>query len=620
MRRAAGALQPRAMQADFNTATALAVLDRLADRMLATGAEFVLTFDADGRITYARAQEARWDARSWSGMPFAALLDDLGGSPGELLHPQRARAHGVVARDSAGRRRELRLHIEPLGGTAGALVIARLPEAPTAATTRDAGFHAVLEGLPAAVCVLSAAGELVMTNATGRRLWGESPVHAVVEGLPNAQTLYDVYYRALNQGQPALSTPIHVVALDGSRRTVVATALPYFSPDGRLAGTVGTALDITSAEKLQEEREALRIALRNERERFASVLRQVPAAVAMTVGPSHTLEAANERCVGLAARPLQEGKTVAVLFPDLVARGLHRLLDRAYETGRPLVRREVLLEHPLYGARNIDFVVQPLVDNTDAVFGLMVHAVDVTEQVQARRAIELASQAKSKLVAHLSHELRTPLNAIIGYAQLLLTGSGGEVEPRGQEYIRRVDRSARTLQRLIDDILAQSRLDAGREPPNPEDVEMAPFIEDVRTTIEPLAQARGLAFETELDGLPATVYIDRRKLLQIVLNLLSNAVRYTDAGSVRLEMHADSGSLHVLVRDTGIGMDAAAQTRLFEPFWQADRTRREGTGLGLTITKQLVEALDGTIAVVSDVGTGTTFRVLLPARRPPARD
>ncbi|MGH7443480.1 MAG: hypothetical protein ACREKM_01320, partial [Longimicrobiales bacterium] len=75
MRRAAGALQPRAMQADFNTATALAVLDRLADRMLATGAEFVLTFDADGRITYARAQEARWDARSWSGMPFAALLD-----------------------------------------------------------------------------------------------------------------------------------------------------------------------------------------------------------------------------------------------------------------------------------------------------------------------------------------------------------------------------------------------------------------------------------------------------------------------------------------------------------------------------------------------------------------
>lgn len=476
-------------------------------------------------------------------------------------------------------------------------------------------MHAVLEGLPAAVCILNAAGELVMTNGAGRRLWGESPVHAVVEGLSDAHTLYDVYYRALAQGQPALSTPIHIVALDGSRRTVVATALPYYAPDGRLAGTVGTAVDVTATEQLEQEREALRIALRNERERFASVLRQVPAAVAMTVGPQHMLEAANERCVGLAARPLQEGQTVAVLFPDLAARGLHRLLDRAYETGRPLIRREVLLEHPLYGARNIDFVVQPLVDNTEAVFGLMVHAVDVTDQVQARRAIELASQAKSELVAHLSHELRTPLNAIIGYAQLLLTGSGGEVTERGVEYIRRVDRSARTLQRLIDDILAQSRLDAGREPPNPEDVEMASFIEDVRTTIEPLAEARGLSLETELERLPANVYVDRRKLLQIVLNLLSNAVRYTDEGMVRLEMHADGGALHVLVRDTGIGMDTAAQTRLFEPFWQADRTRREGTGLGLTITKQLVEALDGTIAVVSEVGVGTTFRVLLPLPR-----
>ncbi len=605
------------MQAELDASLALAAIDRLADRLLATGAEFVLTFDSIARITYARAQAVRWETSAWKGMPFAALLDNLGSAPGELLHPQRVRVHDVTARDSAGRRTELRLHVEPLatGPDTGALVVARTAETPATVTTVETGLHAMLEGLPSAVCVLTPAGQVALTNAAGRRLWGESPVHAVVESAGEARTLYDLYHRALSEQRPARSQQVSVIGLDGEHREMLVSALPYFSPSGQLAGTVGTAFDLTGAQQLRAEREELQAALRNERERFASVLRQVPAAVAMTVGPEHRLEAANERCVGLAARPLAEGRTVAELFPDLVARGLHRLLDRAYASGRPLVRREVPLEHPLYGARNIDFVVQPLIDNSSTVFGLMLHAMDVTEQVQARRAIESASQAKSELVAHLSHELRTPLNAIIGYAQLLLTGSGGDVAPRGQEYIRRVERSARTLQRLIDDILSQSRLDAGREPPNPEDVEMAPFLEDVRTTIEPLAAARDLAFVVDVDRLPATVFIDRRKLLQIVLNLLSNAVRYTDEGEVRLEMYTEGGELHLLVRDTGIGMDAAAQTRLFEPFWQADRTRREGTGLGLTITKQLIEALEGTIAVVSEPGVGTTFRVLLPARR-----
>jgi PAS domain S-box-containing protein len=592
----------------------LALTDALADRLLAAGAEFVLTFDDLARIAYARAASDRWDTSAWTGMPFAALLDHLGDAPGALLQPQHARVHSVVARDSAGRRTELQLQVDPLANGAGALVVARRPDAVHASAV-DAGLHAVLEGLPAAVCVLDGAGAVVVSNAAGRRLWGESPAHAALIEADEAHTLYDVYQRALTQQKSALSEQLEIIALDGSRRAVLVSALPYFDANGMLAGVVGTALDLTGMQQLRSERQALQAQLSNERERFGSVLRQVPAAVAITIGPEHRLEAANERCVGLAARPLPPGGTVAELFPDLVERGLHRLLDRAYASGRPIVRREVRLEHPLYGARNVDFVVQPLIDNRSTVFGLMLHAMDVTEQVQARRAIENASEAKSELVAHLSHELRTPLNAIIGYAQLLLTGGAGDVTGRGREYVERIERSARTLQRLIDDILAQSRLDAGHEPPNPEHVESAPLMEDVRNTIEPLASARGLGFEVDIERLPPTLYIDRRKVLQIVLNLLSNAVRYTDEGFVRLEMAVEGGELHVVVRDTGIGMDAAAQTRLFEPFWQADRNRREGTGLGLTITKQLVEALDGTIAVVSEPGVGTTFRVLVPARQ-----
>lgn len=604
------------MGTDLHDQVGEALIEVLAARVLGTGAEFVLVTDAAGHIRWASAEPVRWDASHWRGMAFAALLDDLGSAPGELLRPRRARSHTVVARDSAGRRIELRLQVEPLQGADGhSLIVARRLEAPVEAPSSEAGMRAVLEGLPVAVALINPAGLVTQTNSAGRSLWGESPLHAVVERAPDVETLYDLFNQALRSQRPIIGRILDVRALDGTRHVLRASALPWFDPSGRTGGVIGVAADVTDMHQLQAERSELQNALRNERQRFASVLRQVPAAVAMTVGPQHRLEAANERCIGLAARPLQEGRTVAELFPDLVERGLHRLLDRAYATGNPVVRREVHLDHPLYGQRNIDFVVQPLLDSAGSVFGLMLHAMDVTEQVQARRSVESASQAKTELVAHLSHELRTPLNAIIGYSQLLLAGSAGDVTEKGREYVRRVERSAHTLQRLIDDILAQSRLDAGREPPNPEDMDVHAFLDDVRTTIEPLAAARGLAFDLDVDRMPHTLFMDRRKLLQIVLNLLSNGVRYTREGEVSLTMYVDGGMLHIQVRDTGIGMDTATQARVFEPFWQADRTRREGTGLGLTITKQLIETMGGSIGVESAPGRGTTFRVALPAKR-----
>src|SRR5690606_35596486 len=192
-------------------------------------------------------------------------LDDLGNAPGELLHPHRPRAHAVVARDSAGRRIELRLQVEPLGGNAdgNTLVIARRPEPAADIETGEAGMRAILEGLPAAVCVINAAGLVTTTNAAGRALWGESPLHAVVEGIPETQTLYDLYYQALRQQRPVIARTVSVIALDGTHRVVLTTALPYFDPQGRLAGTVATALDITHARQLQAEREELESALRN---------------------------------------------------------------------------------------------------------------------------------------------------------------------------------------------------------------------------------------------------------------------------------------------------------------------------------------------------------------------
>jgi signal transduction histidine kinase len=224
-----------------------------------------------------------------------------------------------------------------------------------------------------------------------------------------------------------------------------------------------------------------------------------------------------------------------------------------------------------------------------------------------------ASEAKSAFLATMSHELRTPLNAIIGYQSLLKEGIGGPLNDAQVAQLNRIRASADHLLGLIDEVLTFSRVEAGKETVNREDVSLRSVINDAITMIAPVAEARGLVVRAEGDD--ARLFTDGSKVRQILLNLLSNALKFTDTGEVMIRSHSDGKNAIVSVIDTGIGIAPENLERIFDPFWQVEQrsTRKVGgTGLGLSVSRTLARLVGGDISVESQLGKGSTFTLTLP--------
>ena len=236
----------------------------------------------------------------------------------------------------------------------------------------------------------------------------------------------------------------------------------------------------------------------------------------------------------------------------------------------------------------------------------------------ARREAEAASRAKSQFLAAMSHELRTPMNAIIGFTDLLLRGNH---DPRQQEQLRHIDAASRSLLALINQVLDLSKIEAGKLELESRAFAPAVMLDKLEALFQSQAAARNLRLHVSRSAdLPAAVTGDAMRLEQVVTNLLGNALKFTQAGSIELtvERRGERGGRIVLefgVRDTGIGISAEQLERLFTPFTQADQstTRRYGgTGLGLAISKQLIELMGGELSVESRPGEGSTFRFSVP--------
>jgi signal transduction histidine kinase len=228
-----------------------------------------------------------------------------------------------------------------------------------------------------------------------------------------------------------------------------------------------------------------------------------------------------------------------------------------------------------------------------------------------------ATRTKTDLLTVISHDLRTPLNSIIGYAELLLMGVPEPLSESTRERVERMRAGAQHLLHLINQLLALSRLDAGREEVRPEELDVAELVREVAVVVEPLALERSLGFVIDLPDHRLTLRTDAGKLRQVLVNLAANAIKFTERGEVRVQVAASaSGGATINVADTGSGIAEEHRERIFEPFWQVDAAQRGnqgGTGLGLSVVSRLVELLGGRISVVSRLGEGSTFTVALPA-------
>ena len=264
-----------------------------------------------------------------------------------------------------------------------------------------------------------------------------------------------------------------------------------------------------------------------------------------------------------------------------------------------------------------DFTQPVTVGNRDELGALAANVNRTSEQLgELYRQLEMASEHKSAFLASMSHELRTPLNAIIGYSEMLHETAEDEGQDEFLPDLAKIRDAGRHLLGLINDILDLSKIEAGKMELYLEEVDLAGLVDEVRSIVEPLAAANAQPARNLRPAALGAIYTDRTKLKQSLLNLLSNAGKFTHEGRVKLEVRpARPASISFIVSDTGIGMTEEQQGRLFQAFSQADAsTTRQygGTGLGLAISKHFCEMLGGKITVESAPGQGSTFTITLP--------
>ncbi|GAC1348593.1 MAG: hypothetical protein NVSMB27_16930 [Ktedonobacteraceae bacterium] len=456
---------------------------------------------------------------------------------------------------------------------------------------------------------------------------------------------------------------------DGTYRWVEAT-ITNLLDDPEVEAVLANFRDITDQKRAEEERQQL---LQRERQarheaeleqlHLRSLFAQAPALIHILRGPEHVFEFFHPLGKELVGGRDLSGMKVREALPEYEGQGYFELLDHVYQTGEPFSAKEMpsllkaadgtLIE------RFFNAIYQPWYDGDGKIAGVLNFAVEVTDQVRARQqvealaealqrnqerlehtnselrrqrdeltalntALEQANRARSQFISTMSHELRTPLTSILGFSQMLLKGAEStQLSQRHRDELGRILKNGKHLLALVNDVLDIAKIESGRIEVTASQVDVGTLLRSILEEVQPMALQQGIQLRSHVEVEAESLETDPGKLRQILLNLVSNAIKFTEQGEVSITATNVIGSpaaaegIAIAVKDTGIGIPIEFHTRLFEPFYQVDggySRRFGGTGLGLAIVRQLTTVLGGTIAVASRPGEGSTFTVTLPCK------
>jgi PAS domain S-box-containing protein len=559
----------------------------------------VVAQDSEGRILF-------WNegARRLYGHESAAVLgnsweilftpDDLSGRLPQAMRDT-ALLHGKWEGVVAGLRADgdrvmahavLTPHLDSSGETIGALLISR--DISREVTVAQA-VEGLLEAAPDAMMVADLNGIILLANSQTEKLFGYS--RDELRGMPVELLVPDVF-------APQKAPESFGVTRD-HRRFPVEISLSPLESDGQRY-LISAVRDVSFRKKAEAK--------------FRGLLESAPEAMVIVDGEGRIV-LVNSRVERLFGYPRAAilGKTLDLLIPARY-RNTEDLFGRRADGSEFPVE----LSHSPIETEDGVLVSSSIRDVTERKRFERTLQEKNLELANTNQALASASQAKDRFLTSMSHELRTPLNAIIGFTGTLLMKLPGPLLPDQEKHLRTVQASGRHLLSLINDLLDLAKLESGKLEVYQESVFCLGVVEEAVASLRPAADAKSLSLTASVEPSGLSVLADRRSLTQILLNLAGNAVKFTERGGVAISVirHADPARRLVAfhVSDTGAGIAPEDQAKLFQPFSQVNtlgRARREGTGLGLHLSRKLAEVLGGEIRLESEPGKGSTFTLLL---------
>ena len=506
--------------------------------------------------------------------------------------------------------------------TRGRELIAEVERRKEAAENERIKQQALIEDLPVGVWVSAVDGTFVSVNREAIRLQGSAGANSVGPGDGLNLTIQHQLFRPDGSAYQVGEFPIEralrgetVLREDHFWHTlegglfVTASAAPLNAEDGSIAGAVLVVQDIT-------DRKVLEADLAASESRFRVIVEKSPVMIWRS-DRNGRCDFFNETWLEFRGRGFDQeagGGWIEGIHPDDSPRRIETF-RRAMETLEPFEVVYRLKRHDGIHCWITD-QASPYYDGSGVFLGFLGSAIDITSRIELEGKLEQQSQHKSRLMAALSHDARTPLNAVVLSARLLESQVKDQDDPEVKECLRTIRNAVRNVLDLLSDLLDLSRIDAGATLAELSRFNLSETLAECLSNIEPQARAKGLDIRFDTDSIGQTrLNTDRAKLKQILSNLLSNALRYTETGSIRLFASLDDQALLIGVEDTGIGIAEQDQAKIFDEFAvleHPNRVRGEGTGLGLAICHRLANLLQGEIRLTSERGRGSQFTLALP--------